>query len=183
MLRICPWRALTTMASTTITGYSASSGAGGPFREFTGDLVRDSADGALGRFSRRRPRRSAPRFHPSSTRVRSQRARSGRSRRAVVSASARSPARTARHDQRLERPVTITRHFDLDAADLGQHRLRSGSVAQVLGHRCPAVLMAEMLGQLRVESGLDASGELVEQPARLTLCSFACASKRSASSF
>jgi len=32
------------------------------------------------------------------------------------------------HDPGLERPVTVTRHLDLDLADLGQHRFRPGAV-------------------------------------------------------
>lgn len=59
--------------------------------------------------------------------------------------------------RRFERPITITRHIDLDRAELGDHRLRPGAVPGV-----PAITtirgvfrVAEMLGHLDLEPSLD----------------------------
>ena len=68
-------------------------------------------------------------------------------------------------DLRVERPVPISRHVDLDRADLGQNRLRPGAVAGVLADRVPVLLVAKMLGHLRLKRRLeDSLREPVQQP-------------------
>ena len=59
------------------------------------------------------------------------------------------------HDRRFERSVTVPRDLDLDRTDLGQHGLRPGPIAHVLAQRGPAVLVAQVLGQFRVQRGLE----------------------------
>lgn len=71
------------------------------------------------------------------------------------------------HDHRLERPVTVPGDLDLDRADLGQHRLRPGPVAHVHLERGLAVLVTEILGQLRVQRRFeDVLRELTQQASR-----------------
>ena len=60
-------------------------------------------------------------------------------------------------DLRLERPIAVARHLELDLADLGQHRLRPRAVARVTavatGHG--VLRVTEVLVQLRLERGLE----------------------------
>ena len=68
---------------------------------------------------------------------------------------------------RLEAARPIARHRNLDFAILGQHRLRAHPVAAVaLAASCRiALLIAEMLGQLRSKRSLDQRLlELLEKP-------------------
>ena len=70
-------------------------------------------------------------------------------------------------DHRLERPITVSGHLDLDGPDLREHRLHASPVAHVLRDRGSAVLMPEMLSQLRVQRGLEhVLRELAEQASR-----------------
>jgi hypothetical protein len=61
------------------------------------------------------------------------------------------------HDRRLERAIPITRHLDLDRADLGQHRLGPGAVAgvaAVAAHRV-VLVVAQMLTHLGLQRRLE----------------------------
>jgi hypothetical protein len=62
------------------------------------------------------------------------------------------------HDHRLERAVPIPGHLNLDRADLGQHGLRPGAVKHVRCDRRLAMLVPEVLGQLRFQRGLQTKG-------------------------
>ncbi|MEY9776367.1 hypothetical protein ABH915_001975 [Arthrobacter sp. MW3 TE3886] len=71
------------------------------------------------------------------------------------------------HNHRLERPVPIPGHLNLDRADLGQHGLRPGAVAHVGCDRRLAMLVAQVLGQFRFQRGLQhIPRKLAQQPAR-----------------
>lgn len=61
------------------------------------------------------------------------------------------PALPLANDLRIERPVPIPRDLDLDRTDLGEHRLRAFPVARVLTGRGRVLLVAEVLGHLRLE--------------------------------
>jgi hypothetical protein len=74
------------------------------------------------------------------------------------------------HDHRLERARPVPRHRDAHLPGrVGQHRLGSCAVTDVavLGRGCLVLLMAEVLGQLLLQRGLqDSSGDRLEQPVR-----------------
>ena len=71
---------------------------------------------------------------------------------------------------RLERAGPVTRNVDLDLPRrLGEHRLRSGAVADVArpGTGRVVLLIAQVLGHLLVQRGLEHRlGQLLEQPVR-----------------
>src|SRR3954471_9426688 len=74
---------------------------------------------------------------------------------------ARQPGLALGHELGIETAVAIARGADLDGPELGLDRLAPSAVADVraLGH--PARRVAEMVGQLRPERGLDhAAGQL-----------------------
>lgn len=96
------------------------------------------------------------------------------------------------HDHRLEGAVPIAEHLNLDRANLRQHSLRPGAIAHVRCDRCLAMLVPEVIGQLGFVNTLPARSPARSPvswfssppgPTRLTPCSLACASNRSASSF
>ena len=81
------------------------------------------------------------------------------------------PALPLLHDLRLERSVPVAGYLDLHVpGGLGQHRLRSGAVADVGGVSIPGrpvLLMAEVIGHLLVQRCLQHTlGELLQQPVR-----------------
>gem|GEM_PF-3764028 len=58
------------------------------------------------------------------------------------------------HDLGLKRPLTIPRHVDLHGTDLGEHRPGPRPVTGVATIACLVLLIAEVLGHLDLESGL-----------------------------
>lgn len=67
------------------------------------------------------------------------------------------------HQLRGETAVAITRHLDLDRADLSQHRLGPGAVARVAAIAAGGLVLvvAQVLAHLRIQSGLE---HLLGQP-------------------
>jgi hypothetical protein len=77
------------------------------------------------------------------------------------------PALALAHEPGLEAAVTVARRADLDRPQIGIHGFAPGAVADVGALRHPARRVAEMLGQLRPERGLNhPSRELGQQAAR-----------------
>src|SRR3954462_986518 len=80
---------------------------------------------------------------------------------------ARQPGLALGHELGVEAAVTIARRADLDRPQVGRNDLAPGAVADVRALRHAARRMAEMLGQLGAQRGLDhAARELGQQPAR-----------------
>ena len=79
------------------------------------------------------------------------------------------PSLALLHRGRFEAAVTITGHVDVDRADLGDHRLRTGPVTRVGAVAAGRVVLgvAEMLIHLDLQPGLeDLLGEITQQPSR-----------------
>ena len=76
-------------------------------------------------------------------------------------------ALTLAHRLRVEAAVPIPRHLDLDRADLGEHRLRTGPVAAVamVAAIRSVLLIAEVLVHLDFQAGLE---DLLGQPGQQT---------------
>jgi len=67
---------------------------------------------------------------------------------------------------RLEAAHTVPRNDDLDRADVSLHRLRADPVATVTAADRVVLLIAEMIGDLALQGGLQhALGQLPQQPA------------------
>ncbi len=133
-------------------------GSGRPFGELAADLLRDPADRVLGdlrAIDLIEMRRDLTRREPA------------RSQRQHDLIGAIQPSLPLRDDHRLERPVPVPGNLDLHGSDLGEHRLRPRPVAHVLADRGPAMIVAEVFGQLSVQRRLeDVLRELIQQPSR-----------------
>lgn len=72
-------------------------------------------------------------------------------------------------DHRIEGAVGVAGHFDLDRADLGEHRLGPSPIAGIARPAPNGVVfvIAQVLGHLRIQRGFEhVLGQLVEQAVR-----------------
>jgi len=77
------------------------------------------------------------------------------------------PAHMPRQDSGLEAARPVPRHVDTDLPDVGAHRLRCRPVPRVAAWSWVAVVVAEVVGQLRGQRGLeDPLGQPAQQPTR-----------------